>query len=183
MRTVAQAMATLDAMVTLRPASVDSAEARALLAEYFAMRAESFPGTYRPTFPQAAQFEPPDGVFVIVADGGEAVGCGGVRRIADGAVGRRYEVKHLYLRPHTRGRGWGTLLLDDLERRARKCGAAELVLDTHHTLEAAGALYARSGFAPIEAYNDNVNATRWYAKVLDQTGGSSTSPVRNSNGR
>jgi hypothetical protein len=40
------------------------------------------------------------------------------------------------------------------------------VLDTHHTLEAAGRLYAGAGFEPIEPYNDNPNATRWLAKVL-----------------
>ena len=46
-------------------------------------------------------------------------------------------------------------------------GAVDLVLDTHHTLEAAGGLYARSGFEPIAPYNDNPNATRWYGKRLD----------------
>ena len=54
----------------------------------------------------------------------------------------------------------------DLERRARAFGAAELVLDTHHTLEAAGRLYEASGFVVIDPYNDNPNATRWYAKAL-----------------
>jgi ribosomal protein S18 acetylase RimI-like enzyme len=77
-------------------------------------------------------------------------------------------VKHLFLRPETRGRGWGRLLLDDLERRAREWDAAELVLDTHHTLEAAGGLYASSGFETVEPYNDNPNATRWYRKALDR---------------
>ncbi len=154
-------------MVTLRPVRVDDPEAQGLLTEYFGMRSDSFPGIYRPTFPEAARFEPPEGVFVIVEDdAGEAVGCGGIRLLDDGPGGRRYEVKHLYLRVHTRGRGWGRLLLDDLERRAREWGAAELVLDTHHSLEAAGALYARSGFVPIDPYNRNVNATRWYGKVL-----------------
>ena len=45
-------------------------------------------------------------------------------------------------------------------------GAAELVLDTHHSLEAAGALYARTGFEAIEPYNENPNASRWYGKAL-----------------
>ncbi len=57
-------------------------------------------------------------------------------------------------------------MLDDLERRAREFGATELVLDTHHTLEAAGGLYATSGFTAIEPYNENPNATRWYGKRL-----------------
>lgn len=154
-------------MATLRPSPVDSDEAHALLAEYFGMRAASFPGAYRPTFPDPAQFEPPEGVFLIVEDDeGQPVGCGGIRRIDDGPAGRRYEVKHLYLRPQTRGRGWGRQLLDALERRAHQWDATQLVLDTHHTLEAAGGLYARSGFVLIDPYNDNPNATRWYAKTL-----------------
>lgn len=147
--------------------------ARELLTEYFAARAEVFPGgAYRPTYPDAAAFVSPDGVFLVVEDPAaapgdrSAVGCGGIRRIADGPAGARYEVKHLYLDPSTRGRGWGRLLLDDLERRAREWGAAELVLDTHHTLAAAGGLYASAGFEAIEPYNENPNATVWLRKAL-----------------
>lgn len=161
-------------MPTITPAAVDSPEARALLTDYFAMRTATFPGhTYTTVFPDSSVFEPPGGVFVLVQDDeGQPVGCGGIRRIDDGARGIRYEVKHLYLRPETRGRGWGRLLMADLEQRAVALGAGELVLDTHHTLDAAGALYAASGFEAIDPYNDNPNATRWYAKPVggDQTG-------------
>ena len=156
-------------MVSLRASAVDAPDAHALLAEYFTGRAAGFPGaTYRTTFPAPETFEPPAGVFVVLDDDeGTPVGCGGIRSIPDGPHGRRYEVKHLYLRPETRGRGWGRRLIEDLERRAREWGAAELVLDTHHTLEAAAALYAGAGFIPVEPYNDNPNATRWYGKVLE----------------
>ena len=155
-------------MVELRPTPVDSAVAHDLLTDYFAMRAGSFPGqAYTTVFPAPEVFTPPAGVFVVVYDDeGAAVGCGGIRRIADGPHGSRYEVKHLFLRPETRGRGWGRLLLDDLERRAREWDAAALVLDTHHTLEAAGGLYASAGFELIEPYNDTPNATRWYGKTI-----------------
>jgi GNAT superfamily N-acetyltransferase len=155
-------------MVELRPVFADDPVARELLTEYFALRAATFPGNaYTTVFPARETFAEPDGVFVVLYDdGGLAVGCGGIRRISDGPAGARYEVKHLYLRPETRGRGWGRLLLDDLERRARRWDAAELVLDTHHTLEAAGGLYASAGFREIEPYNDNPNATRWYGLTL-----------------
>ena len=44
-------------MVTFREASVDDADAHALIAEYFDMRAETFPtGDYSPVFPKAANF-------------------------------------------------------------------------------------------------------------------------------
>ncbi len=155
-------------MVRLESLAADDPRSLSLLDEYFRMRADAFPSgqAYRPVFPAASVFTPPAGVFLVVVDDDGDVGCGGIRRVDDGPAGGRYEVKHLYLQPRTRGRGWGRVLLEDLEERARGFGAAELVLDTHHTLEAAGALYARSGFVAIEPYNDNPNATRWYGKLL-----------------
>lgn len=154
-------------MLEFRDASPADPESHAILVEYFALRAAEFPGgRYTPTFPIPSAFEPPAGVFLLAGAVGAAVGCGGIRRLDPSEAGIRYEVKHLFLRPETRGQGWGRAILDELERRARQWGAAELVLDTHHTLEAAGALYARNGFESIEAYNDNPNATRWYRKQL-----------------
>lgn len=156
-------------MVRLVPLAADHPRAQALLTDYFAMRAETFPSgeTYRPVFPTASTFEPPAGIFLVLADDeGQDAGVGGIRRIDDGPSGIRYEVKHLYLDPATRGRGWGRMILEALEAQAREWDAAELVLDTHHTLKAAGGLYARSGFTSIEPYNDNPNATRWYGKAL-----------------
>lgn len=131
------------------------------------MRTDTFPGGgYSTTFPDPAAFVPPAGVFLAIDEDGVAVGCGGVRRIADGEAGIRYEVKNVFVLPTGRGRGWGRLLLDALEDEARRLGAAELVLDTHHSLTAAAGLYASSGFVAIPPYNDNPNATRWYGKRL-----------------
>jgi ribosomal protein S18 acetylase RimI-like enzyme len=152
-----------------REVDVTSAEALGLLDSYFAERASGFPpeqGEYRPTYPTAAAFTPPDGVFLVVEDGGAVIGCGGVRRIEPrpetGEV--RYEIKHLWLAPAARGRGAGRRLLEELERRAVGYGAEELVLDTNASLEAAGGLYRSSGFTEIEPYNANPNATHWYGK-------------------
>jgi ribosomal protein S18 acetylase RimI-like enzyme len=72
----------------------------------------------------------------------------------------------LWLRPHVRGLGYGRALLTELERRARELGATELVLDTNSSLEAAGGLYRSSGLVNVEPYNDNPNATDWFAKKL-----------------
>ena len=155
-------------MVSMEVAAADTPEAKQLLTDYFRLRAETFPGNaYTTVFPTREAFTAPAGVFVIVRDEqGEDVGCGGIRALADTGSEVRYEIKHLFLKPSTRGRGWGRLLIDDLIERARTFGATEVVLDTHHTLEAAAGLYAATGFIPIEPYNDNPNATRWYGKTL-----------------
>jgi ribosomal protein S18 acetylase RimI-like enzyme len=154
-----------------REVDVEGAEALGLLQAYFAERAEGFPaeqGEYRPTYPTTAQFTPPAGVFLVVDDAAETIGCGGVRRIAADPVsgGERYEIKHLWLAPAARGRGAGRRLLDELERRAIGFGARELVLDTNASLAAAGGLYRSSGFAEIPPYNENPNATHWYGKPV-----------------
>lgn len=157
-------------MVTWRESPVDDPEARRLLTDYFASRAAGFPGgpsAYRTTVPVPDQFVPPLGVFLVAVVDGVSIGCGGIRRIEPGPDGlHRFEAKHLWVEPAGRGTGLGRGLLVELERRARQLGADELVLDTNASLEAAGGLYRSSGFVGIEPYNDNPNATNWYAKRL-----------------
>jgi GNAT superfamily N-acetyltransferase len=164
-------------MPQFTPVSVTDVGAISLLTQYFSDRESSFPsaqGTYRTAFPAPEEFVPPRGVFLLVSEDGTSpdgtvsfTGCGGIRRIADSAENAvRYEIKHLFLQPAARGRGWGRALLEELERRAREFGAEEVVLDTNASLEAAGVLYTRSGYDDVPPYNDNPNATNWYRKRL-----------------
>jgi len=161
-------------MVELLPTAVTDPMASQLLSDYFAERARDFPaasGPYRTPTPDPTAFVPPNGVFLVARDGSEALGCGGVRRIdddADGAV--RYEVKHLWVDPAGRGLGLGRRLLESLEESAIAFGATRIVLDTNASLIPAAGLYASSGYRPVPAYNDNPNATNWYAKDVAQTG-------------
>jgi len=153
----------------------DDASAAALLDEYFAYRAETFPGgpdAYRVARPDPERFTPPAGVLLVVEGddiAGDAadVGIGGVRMLdSPGSDVVRAEVKHLYIRPHVRGLGIGRALLAELERRAVELGATEAVLDTNDSLTAAGTLYRGAGYTPTEPYNDNPNATVWLRKQL-----------------
>jgi GNAT superfamily N-acetyltransferase len=172
-------------MVSFRETPADEPAALALLTEYFESRELGFAhgkGGYKIVFPAPEAFVPPRGVFLIVEDldlAGEPadVGCGGVRNVPfpepapfpEPVEGRRFELKHIYLQPHLRGRGFGRVLLTELEARATALGATELVLDTNESLEAAGGLYRSSGYEPIEPYNDNPNATHWYGKRIFPT--------------
>ncbi|HWU46531.1 MAG TPA: GNAT family N-acetyltransferase [Humibacter sp.] len=162
-------------MVTFVSTPVDDPVAQGMLAEYFAERDATFPhtGAYRAVFPDPPRFRPPAGDFVIGYDDETEIGlgCGGVRRIDDEQAGdagplARFEIKHLWVRPDARGRGLGRLLLGELETRAARMGARIAVLDTNESLEAAGALYRSAGYAAVDPYNDNPNATHWFRKVL-----------------
>jgi GNAT superfamily N-acetyltransferase len=150
--------------------SPDDPVTAGLLQDYFAERVDGFTaGRYRVAAPDPAQFLPP-GVFLrIEEDDGAALACGGLREI-EPADGRRMEVKHLYVAPAARGSGIGRRLLGRLEAHARREGADWLVLDTNRSLEAAAGLYRSSGFVPVPPFNDNPNATDWFAKRLTPAG-------------
>ncbi|MES2169594.1 MAG: GNAT family N-acetyltransferase [Actinomycetota bacterium] len=148
-------------MPSFREEAVDQPAAHRLLTEYFHSRELGFiGGDYHTVFPSVSTFT--DGVFLIVEHEGADVGCGGIRRLSP----ERMELKHLFMEPQTRGQGLGRALLTELERRAVELGATEMVLDTNATLETAANLYRSSGYAGIERYNDNPNATNWYLKTL-----------------
>ena len=110
-----------------------------------------------------AHYTPPQGVFLVVRDDvGAAVGCGAVRMLdADTA-----EVKRMWLHARCRGRGAGRQLLTALENEAKALGACRGVLDTHASLASAIALYRSAGWNDVPSYNDNPDATHWFAKPL-----------------
>jgi GNAT superfamily N-acetyltransferase len=101
-----------------------------------------------------AMFEPPDGVFLVVREEGRAIACGGVARFDE----TRGEVKRMYVVPEARGRGLGRLVLEALEREARRLGYHGLVLETGTAHEEALGLYRSSGYERIPCYG--VYATR-----------------------
>lgn len=149
--------------------------AHRLLSDYFESRELGFTGArgYTIVHPGDEQFTPPHGVFLVVETDGNALGCGGIRRIETSTDGEPdsddevwFEVKHLWVEPDGRGQGLGRMLLSELEARAISFGATHAVLDTNASLEAAAGLYLSSGYHAIEPYNDNPNATNWYGKSL-----------------
>lgn len=136
-----------------------------LLDAYFAERVAGFPGGgYRVARPDPAAFRAPGVLLRAEVEG--PVGVGGLRVLQGDAAGRRMEVKHLYVAPAARGTGIGRSLLAALVAHARTAGAATVVLDTNRSLEAAGGLYRSLGFESVAPYNENPNATDWYALRL-----------------
>jgi GNAT superfamily N-acetyltransferase len=128
----------------------DSSEVQALCTAQQAEMLELYEGEadIGPTR-DAPMFVPPRGIFLVVRDDdGQAVACGGVTRFDD----TRGELKRMYVLPEARGRGLGRLVLDELERQARRLGFASLVLETGDRQEAALALYLNSGYERIPCY-------------------------------
>ena len=80
---------------------------------------------------------PPSGLFVIARLDGDAVGCGGFKRV-DKATG---EIKRVWTAPSARGMGVARRMLRTLEAAAREAGLKTLRLDTNRALTEAHALY------------------------------------------
>jgi GNAT superfamily N-acetyltransferase len=149
--------------VEIAPEDPASAVAQSLLEAYFADRAITFiGGTYAPKPADPETLRAPEGAFLVAWRGDEPAGCGALRRLSP----TRFEIKHLYVTPAGRGQGTGAALLAALERRAVELGATEVVLDTNKALEPANRLYTTRGYASIEPYNDNPNATTWFRKAV-----------------
>lgn len=102
------------------------------------------------------------GFFLIATAGETVVGCVGLRRLSPGAG----EIKRMWVAPALRGSGLAVDLLEQTEQRAVRRGYSRLFLDTNGALTAALRFYTAQGYEVIERYNDNPDATHFFAKDL-----------------
>jgi len=154
-----------DALV-VETADVRSAEVGALLAAYFAEIRAAF--GFDPAHVSASEpeeFDAPRGRFLLARTGETPAGCAGVRLLDPQTA----EIKRMWVNPALRGRGVGRTLLGALESAAIELGARRGVLDTNGALSGALALYRSAGWTEVPAYNDNPDATHWFAKNLDRS--------------
>lgn len=81
-------------------------------------------------------------VLFALDEHGAAVGCVALKHDGDGV----YELSKMAVAPDQRGTGVGRALMDGALDAFREMGGTRLYLETNHRLEAAIALYERSGF-------------------------------------
>ena len=138
--------------LTLTPTDPEAPEALACLAAYAALLQTRIPGVSAAHVPhpdpQAADFRPPNGLFLIARLGPTAVGCVSLRR-HDPTTG---EAKRLWVAPEARGQGIARALMAALESHARAQNLTRLILDTNAALTEALALYRATGWTPTPAY-------------------------------
>jgi GNAT superfamily N-acetyltransferase len=150
--------------LTFRPARADAPPGRDLLE---AMLAELEPLYGRIDVPGAptaspAELAPPSGAFLVGRRDGEAIACGGVKRLDE----RSCEIKRMYVAPAARGRGVARALLAALEDEARRLGYAVARLDTGRFQPHAERLYREAGYEEIGNFNANPFASFWGEKRL-----------------
>ena len=97
-----------------------------------------------------SQFNKPIGLagVVVAFESGEAVGCGAFKRYDEVAA----EIKRMFVRPESRGKGIAGAVLKELEAWAAQTGFSECILETGWKQPEAIALYKREGYATIPNY-------------------------------
>ncbi len=105
-----------------------------------------------------------DTTVFIARENGVAVACGALKRHGSG-IG---EVKRMYTRPSTQGRGLGGRIVAEIEGLARREGLSRLVLETGDRHHAAYRVYERAGFTRCGAVLDypDVEWSVFYEKGL-----------------
>ncbi len=153
------------ASVKVTAESADGADARLCLDAYFCELAARFESGFDAGADDSAHVEdmtPPSGLFVIARLDGDAVGCGGFKRV-DKATG---EIKRVWTAPSARGIGVARRMLRTLEAAAREKGLKTLRLDTNRALTEAHALYRSEGYREVARFSDNPYAHHWFEKRL-----------------
>ena len=94
---------------------------------------------------------PPSGIFLVARSEGHLCGGVGLRRIAK-PEHKLAEIKRLWVRPDLRRSGVAAQLMDEIERRARAMGYAQLYLETDPAQPEAIALYPKLGWTRVEFF-------------------------------
>ncbi len=151
--------------ITIAPTDPETPDARACLAAYAALLAATIPGitaTHVPVpDPEADQYRPPQGAFLLARSDGLPLACVSLKRI-DTTTG---EVKRLWVAPAARGLGLARRMMAAIEDEGRALGLARLRLDTNENLPEAIALYRKTGWAEVAPFTP-FPATHWFAKAL-----------------
>ena len=135
------------------------------LSQYFAELDARFESGFDPALSisaDARELTPPAGILVLARLHGRPVGCGAVKFHGKHPA----ELKRMWIAPDVRGLGVGRRLLAELERHASKAGARLVRLETNRALKEAIALYSRSGYLEVDAFNSEPYADHWFEKRL-----------------
>ncbi len=103
----------------------------------------------------AAQFDPPRGLYLVGYVDGEAVASGGWRAQDESPEGHSdgdAELKRMYVVDEARGRGLARRILAELEASAAAAGRSRMVLETGTKQPEAIALYESCGYTPVTKF-------------------------------
>ena len=142
-------MINMSTQLELTHGDPSSPQARTLIAELDDYLAGLYPAESNHGLNVQALLDP-SVRFFLATGGDETVGCGGFKLLAADVA----EIKRMYVRPAYRGRGYGRVILMQLEVTARATGVKVLRLETGTAQPEALGLYERCGYYRIGPFAD-----------------------------
>ncbi len=106
--------------------------------------------------PQASEFEPPDGIFLLALREGESIGCGGLCSFDETTA----EIRRMYVVPAARRQGVSRAILSALLDAGRELGFTRARLETGYAQREAIGLYESSGFKRIPCWGPYITDER-----------------------
>src|SRR5262245_57287048 len=125
----------------ITPERPDTSDATALIAELEAYLEPLYPRESRHGY-SVEKLIAQGVAFFLIRDDGVPVGCGGIELMST----EYGEIKRMYVRPESRGKGFAKLMLDHLAEYARSHQVGTLRLETGIHQHEAIALYEQAGF-------------------------------------
>ena len=112
------------------------------------------------------KYQPPAGCLLLLYIGGVTAGTAALRPLH----GTACEIKRLFVRPASRGRGAARRLMEALIDEARRIGYTTMFADTLPDMAAALRLYRDLGFEEVEPYSDAPTPDAVYLRLkLEQS--------------
>jgi GNAT superfamily N-acetyltransferase len=96
-------------------------------------------------------FLPPHGILLLSFEDGLPSGCACTRTIGEEIA----ELKRMYVRPHYRGKGIGSRLVQESIKRVREMGYSTMRLDSARFMLDAHRIYRSCGFYEILPYESS----------------------------
>jgi DNA-binding MarR family transcriptional regulator len=153
----------LASLITIDVEDPSTDDAQWCFQQYYDELRERFEGGYDPALAipaDAEEITPPAGVTFVARRGEQPLGCGILKLYG----GKPAHLKRMWVSRDARGLGLGRRLLGRLEQWAEEAGAPAVRLETNRSLVEAIALYRRSGYEEIPAFNDERYGDHWFEK-------------------
>jgi GNAT superfamily N-acetyltransferase len=102
---------------------------------------------------------------IILYENDKPMGCGGIKEFEPGSM----EVKRMYTKPESRGKGFASKILMELEFWATEMSYEKCVLETGKRQPEAIALYAKNGYKVMRNYGqyDGIENSICFEKALN----------------
>ncbi len=167
------AMDDVHRLLTISAFSIEATDpaddaARWCLGRYFEELGDRFEEGFDPlqsASPDAMEFRPPNGVFLVGTVYGRPVACGAIKRVGPDTS----YLKRMWADSGMRGLGLGRRMLAALEQASLDLGCPVVQLETNEVLGEAIQLYTSSGYREVPPFNDERYAHHWFEKRLDVT--------------